>query len=128
ELLVRPVFSEPLYVALPKNHALIHAETLTVKQLANEEFVFFPRHLASGLFDRMVSLCISAGFSPQIHHTARHQSTILQMVAMGLGVTIVPRSLQSVYRSNVVFRAISGSKAEVVLALIWKASPSEIVK
>lgn len=128
ELRVRPVFREPLYAVLPKNHSLAQMKSLTVSDLMKEDFVFFPRHLAPGLFDRMVALCMSAGFSPRIHHTARHQSTILQMVAMGLGVTMVPGSLQKVYRNNVCFREITGNRGEVELALIWKASPSEIVR
>src|SRR5690606_6209111 len=67
-LLSRPVFSEPLYAVLPKNHEVAHIQPLTVSHLSGDDFVYFPRHLASGLFDRMVSLCIGAGFSPKIRH------------------------------------------------------------
>lgn len=125
DLRTRQVLREPFYAAVPSGHRLTGRKAIAVADLASEEFVFFPRSLASGLFDKMVSLCVSAGFSPKIHHTARHQSTILQMVAMGLGVTIVPRSLQRIYKGSAVFLPFSGAPHYLELSLIWQDGTAE---
>lgn len=122
DLRTRQILREPFYAAVPSQHPLASREAVPVAELANEEFVFFPRTLASGLFDKMVSLCMNAGFSPKIHHTARHQSTMLQMVAMGLGVTIVPRSLQRIYKGSAVFLPLTGTPHYLELSLIWRES------
>ncbi|MGF2236478.1 LysR family transcriptional regulator [Bordetella pertussis] len=122
DLRTRQILREPFYAAVPSQHPLASREAVPVAELASEEFVFFPRTLASGLFDKMVSLCMNAGFSPKIHHTARHQSTMLQMVAMGLGVTIVPRSLQRIYKGSAVFLPLTGTPHYLELSLIWRES------
>lgn len=126
-LLTHQVFREEFCAVLPPGHRLASHDTIPLESLANDEFVFFPRTLASGLFDKMVSLCMKAGFSPQIHHTARHQATILRMVTMGLGVTVVPGSLQQIYRGDATFCRLSGAPEYVEMCVVWRAGEPSVL-
>jgi len=126
-LLTYVVLKEPFSAVVPGQHRLALNSSVRVEELAREEFVFFPRSLASGLFDKVVSLCMEAGFSPHIAHTARHQSSILQMVTLGLGITIVPQSLKRIYNGNAVFLPLEDAAQHLELSLAWKAHENSLL-
>ncbi|MEZ2278761.1 MAG: LysR substrate-binding domain-containing protein [Microcoleus sp.] len=71
------VFREPLIVALPQTHQLADRAQVELRQLSAEPFILFPRSLAPGLYDRIISFCQQAGFSPIAAQEAIQMQTIL---------------------------------------------------
>ena len=68
-------------------HALaVRAAPISVKRLAGEELVMFPREIAPALFDEILGFCRSGGFSPRITQEARQTQTIISLVSAGLGI------------------------------------------
>jgi|SRR6516165_2156243 len=66
------IWAEPLVAAIPRKHALaVRAAPISVKRLAGEELVMFPREIAPALFDEILGFCRSGGFSPRITQEAR---------------------------------------------------------
>jgi DNA-binding transcriptional LysR family regulator len=120
ELRERLVLREKFVVALPKAHPLAKKNTVAVNSLANESFVLFPQSSGPGLYQQLVSLCQQAGFSP--HHTqqASQIPTIISLVAAGLGVAIVPESVQSVRWNGVVYRPLRNAKVDTAIVLAWR--------
>lgn len=112
------LFDEDMLVALPEGHALTHARTLPLTRLSNEDFVLFPREIGSGLYDEILTACRRAGFSPRIRHEIRQVTSIANLVAADLGVSLVPASMQQVLSNGVVYRSIEGDapKARMCLA------------
>jgi len=55
-----------------------------------------------------VSACTAAGFSPRVGQEAPRIVSTLNLVAAGLGISIVPDSLQRMRMDGVVFRRIAG--------------------
>ena len=47
-----------------------------------------------GLYDAILVACREAGFSPQVVQEAPRMTATLSLVAAGLGVSIVPASMQ----------------------------------
>jgi DNA-binding transcriptional LysR family regulator len=105
---VTPVLEDPVGIALPSEHRLAGADVVVLADLARDAFVLFPRELEPQTYDRYVDACVRAGFAPRVAHEATGLQTILALVAAGLGVAFVARSVaRNLTRSGVVFRPLA---------------------
>lgn len=114
------IFQESLMVALPDTHLLANNSNVSLRSLKNEPFILFPRLLAPGLYDLIISLCQQAGFSPNVTQEAIQMQTIVSLVAGGLGIAIVPESLQNLQRTGVVYKIIQEPTPKTAIAIIWR--------
>ncbi|MBH8576357.1 LysR family transcriptional regulator [Nostocaceae cyanobacterium CENA369] len=114
------IFQESLILALPETHSLANKSYICLRSLANEPFILFPRILAPGLYDLIISLCQQAGFSPTVTQEAIQMQTIVSLVAAEMGVAIVPASLQNLQRTGVVYKTVQESTPKVSIAMIWR--------
>ncbi|GAA6623452.1 LysR family transcriptional regulator [Scytonema sp. NUACC26] len=110
---------EALIAALYQTHPLGQQESIAVQSLANEPFILFPRHLGIGLYDGIMALCEQGNFTPKIAQEAIQMQTIIGLVAAGMGVTIVPSSLQNLQRTSLVYQAIAHQTPLIETALVW---------
>src|SRR5580704_7209653 len=80
--------TEPLYAALSKEHPLASAKSLALKELRGEPFVL----LRDGhcFRDLSINTCTRARFAPNIAFESGQFSSLLGMVAAGVGVSLVP--------------------------------------
>jgi len=125
ELVVRPLLEEDMLVALPVGHSLategagLDSPPLPLASLANETFILYKRPGGPGLYDTIITACRGAGFSPRVGQEAPRIISTLNLVAAGLGLSIVPASLRRLHMDGVVYRRLSGSpglKAPLILA------------
>lgn len=115
-----PVHSENLSLVLPASHRYARNEQVDLRNIANEPMVALSRTHAPTVFDAVIACCAAAGFSPLIKHTARNPFTIFQMVRMGFGVALVPRSYRFGEYPGVVFHDLPPSDlGRIRLELIW---------
>jgi DNA-binding transcriptional LysR family regulator len=119
---VATIFQEPLVVALPETHPLANGASVSLRSLSNELFIFFPRSIAPGLYDQIISLCQQADFSPTVAQEAMQMQTIVSLVAAEMGIAIVPESLQHLQRTGVVYKAIQEPTSKVAIAMIWRCN------
>jgi len=101
---VEPIDREAVIMALPENHPLAGREKLLLNDFQGDDFVIFPRHEGPGLYDRLIGLCLAAGFTPKIAQEVGQMHAIVGLVGAGLGVSLVPESLQTVHARGVVYR------------------------
>jgi len=124
-----PLFEEPLVVALPQPHPLAQQPVVSLQDLAGKPFILFPRPLAPGLYDQIISLCQQGGFSPTIVQEAIQMQTIISLVAADMGLAIVPLSLQNLQRTGVVYRELKEPTPKAAIALLTRQSdPSPTVQ
>ena len=116
----RPISREPFVVALPDTHALAGEPQVTLEALADEPFVLTPRYQGAGLRDKIVAHCRRAGFEPRVVQEAWLMQTTVSLVAGGVGVTMVPASLQNLRRTGVVYKRVEGLPPEVELGVAWR--------
>ncbi|WP_306369380.1 LysR substrate-binding domain-containing protein [Nocardiopsis sp. CC223A] len=110
-----PVLEDPVGVALPSEHPLAGEDTIALADLAEDAFVLFPRELEPQTYDRYTDACVAAGFAPRVAHEATGLQTILALVAAGMGVAFVARSVARGFsRSGVVFRPLTGTAPRLV--------------
>ncbi|MBS62530.1 LysR family transcriptional regulator [Salinisphaera sp.] len=100
---------ESFLCCLPRSHRLASTGPLELTCLADEPFILFPRAVSPHYHDRIVALCVEAGFSPQIRHEARLWQTVVTMVEKGMGIALVPAPLVHAARDAACFRPLAGN-------------------
>jgi LysR family transcriptional regulator, hydrogen peroxide-inducible genes activator len=88
DLKLFPIRTEPLFAVLRRDHPRASAESLALKDLRGESFVM----LRDGHCFRDLSLrtCTRARITPNIAFESGQFSSLLGMVAAGVGVSLVP--------------------------------------
>jgi LysR family transcriptional regulator, hydrogen peroxide-inducible genes activator len=83
-----PIRIEPIFVALPKDHPRAATEPLALKSLRGEPFVM----LRDGhcFRDLSIATCTHARITPHIAFETDQFSSVLGMVAAGVGISLVP--------------------------------------
>jgi DNA-binding transcriptional LysR family regulator len=112
-----PLVEERLVVALPDSHALAARKRVPVAALAGEPFVLVPRQLGTGLYDDVLAVCRAAGFSPNVVQEANEMQTIVSLVSAGIGVSLVPESVETFSPPRVAYRPLTGPNASLEIAL-----------
>jgi DNA-binding transcriptional LysR family regulator len=108
---------EPLLLALPAGHRLAGRESLELGEIAGEPFVIQPRELAATLYDRLVRLAAKAGFHPVIKQQAQQLNGLIALVAAGIGMALVPASMQVVRLAGVSYVPLADPDAYLLLAV-----------
>lgn len=109
---------EPLLLALPSGHRLARRRTLRMGDVAGEPFVAQPRELAATLHDRLTLLASKADFHPSIRQHAQQLNGLLALVAAGIGLALVPASLQAVRLAGVTYVPLEDPDACLLLAMV----------
>jgi LysR family hydrogen peroxide-inducible transcriptional activator len=101
------LYSEPLWVAMSSSHRLAKAEHLTFESLRDENFILMGE--ASTLTLQIQRFCGDHDFEPRISHRCGQLSTAKTLTAMGLGITVLPKSARSsTDPEGLIFRRFTG--------------------
>jgi len=114
-----PLRQDRLAVALEKGHRLSGSAKISLKALADEDFVIFYRHVSPVYFDSLVAACRASGFSPRIVHEVNSVVSQVAFVGCGQGVALVPLALKKLAPANVVVRPLKEELSIVTTAIAW---------
>jgi DNA-binding transcriptional LysR family regulator len=117
ELQLRRLSEDPIVVALHKRHPAAALKEIDLASLKDDPFLLFPREIAPTLYDTIVGACRKAGFEPIIRQFAPHITSIVNLVAAELGVSLVPASMMQLRVMGIVYRQIAGQSPTTRLAL-----------
>jgi DNA-binding transcriptional LysR family regulator len=93
ELAYEPLRREPAVALVSEAHALAGAGRVGLRDLADEEFLLFPRELAPRLYDAMIEMCRRAGFEPRVGNRAFHAAGDTGLLRLAPGVALAPASV-----------------------------------
>src|SRR5262249_8572413 len=102
------VWEDPVVVALPRGHRMTRRRRLDLADLKDEEFVLL-RLDSSGFAKYLHACCLEAGFTPKVSPPGVESQASPSLVPAGLGVALVPGSMQRVHRRGVEYRPLAGS-------------------
>ena len=114
---LEPIIEERLLVALPSGHALESLDRVPLEAIADLPLVFFTRQLVPGFHAQIVELFQRVGAFPKVAQHAVHIQTIVGLVASGIGLAILPESVERVTREGVVYRPLDAQDATSWMAL-----------
>jgi len=105
------VLNEPLMVALPNNHCLAQTDgVIQLSDLEPYEFVLYRRLGGQDLFDNIMASCYQAGFSPHVVQEAPRLTSSLNLIAAGIGLSIVPASIQDFWNKQIIYKLLEAKK------------------
>lgn len=114
------VHAEPLCAVVPSAHRLAQRQAIAVSDLAGEPFITFPATTAPALHELVIGCCRDHGFEPRIRLETHLQQTIVNLVAEGLGVSLVPQSMARMRLAGAEFLPVAGARI-VEQGIIWAA-------
>lgn len=134
--LLRPPVAEPalvvetlrhdrLMVALPHDHALAARKQVRALDLADVDLIVHAADHRSVMYDVVLRLLRDADVDPRIRHEVGETSTLLTLVAGGLGAAVVPEPVTALALEGVVYRPLVRPRASVELAVAHRVDRSE---
>ena len=116
----RTIVRDPLVAVLPSAHPLAGRKQLDLIDLADEPWIMFPREPNDKeIYDRIISLCHRAGFSPRILHEASNTLTRLGLVSAGFGVHLVHLAWNTMPFPGVVYLPVTPTDF-IEIACYWR--------
>ncbi|MCA3184575.1 MAG: LysR family transcriptional regulator, partial [Cupriavidus sp.] len=94
------VMAETLVAAMPVT-APPPTEPFDAAGLARQPLILYPARPRPSYADHVLSLFRAQGLQPRVVHEANELQTALGLVAAGLGITLVPSSVQRLHRDDV---------------------------
>ncbi|BBP65141.1 transcriptional regulator CatR [Pseudomonas sp. Cab53] len=98
----RVLTEDRLVVALPAGHPLI-GQPVTLDQLVTEPFVLYPGNPRPSYADHVMGLFKARGLSINVAQWTNELQTAIGLVGAGMGITLVPASVQVLHRDDIGF-------------------------
>ncbi len=99
------LLSDPLHLALPREHRLARHSSIRLEELSEEAWVQTSGSSPCAL--HVVRSCLAAGFDPRVAFESDDYQTVQGLVAAGVGVALIPQLALSVVREDIVIRALA---------------------
>lgn len=128
EILVSEVCSEEyLILVLHEDHPLVSLPNISIKSLIDEPFILFPRHFGTNFYDLIISYFWEHGVSLNIVQEAIQMQTIVNLVAAGMGISVVPSSVESYKKSGVIYKEIQENTPKINLYAGWRLDEKSVL-
>lgn len=125
KLKLHSLFFDPFTVVLPSAKKNFTDQEALADFIKESPFIFFNKEYAPHYYDKLVEICERLGFKPNIIHEANNVHSIVQLVEAGLGVSILPSSLEQQYAHlNVSFFKLNDIPIATEVVLAYKKSNS----
>ncbi|MDR3518378.1 MAG: LysR family transcriptional regulator [Azospirillaceae bacterium] len=115
------VFSNRLLLAVPATSPYAEAPPQRLKTLRDEPFIWFPRDRAPGYYDFLIHQCHAAGFTPNLVQSAADVSTILGLVAAGMGYSLVSEASKFNGPAQAILHSHPELSATYDVELVWRS-------
>ncbi|MDA3131209.1 LysR family transcriptional regulator [Atlantibacter subterranea] len=113
------ILREPLMAMVHRENPLAARPTISLRELADQPFVFFDPHVGTGLYDDILGLLHRYDVQPLIAQEVGEAMTIIGLVAAGLGVSILPASFQRIQLNEMRWLPITEADAVSEMWLVW---------
>jgi DNA-binding transcriptional LysR family regulator len=128
ELRTQVVLRERTHVALPAAHELTRLRRVPLHRVAGEPLVLFPRAQAPGFHDLLIASLAATGTTPDVVQYAPEMTTIIGLVAAGLGCSLVPASVARLGLDGVSYRPVPGAPWSELTAITRAGDESPLVR
>ncbi|MFF3641276.1 LysR substrate-binding domain-containing protein [Streptomyces sp. NPDC002564] len=119
DLVAAPLLEDPLLLALPAHHPLAQRAEVTPADLDGQPWIAVEDAGDPAWRDAFVGACVTSGFTPDIRLDAAEPLTALGLVASGLGLALIQRSMVRGTTEGVAVRELPWHEASVQLWAAW---------
>ncbi|WP_141014717.1 LysR family transcriptional regulator [Nocardioides sambongensis] len=122
---VRDLREERLMLAVPSDHPLAGRRQVRVDDLAGVDLIVHSAARRSTMYDVVRGLLADAGVTPRIRHEVGETSTLVTLVAGGLGVAVVPEPVSALAIDGVAYLPLVRPVRTIGLALAHRSERTE---
>lgn len=121
DIIAVPFAQAPLYAALPENHPAVKNETLGLRDLANDEWILFPKRLHPIVYDAIMASARRDGITPKCTHDVVTAEQAIHLVSeqVGIGIVTKPNAFDS-RPKNVVLKPFSDNSLRFETCVIMR--------
>ena len=121
ELAQRVLSGENLVLALPEGHRAAGSVEISLHDLRDEPFILPEQHDVPGIHAAITATFTDAGVAPRtVQRGVWLMQTVLGLVAAGIGLALVPASVETVLRSGVALLPLRDSHHRLKMAAVWR--------
>lgn len=129
-LVFETLLSEPALLALPVDHELAQRQgprsTVPLAALQGQRLILVRRPGAPGLYANLLALLQQRGVEVEVVAEVERMITNLNLVAAGVGLSLVPASMRGLHPESVAFRRLApGDAVEAPLTLALRADEQQ---
>lgn len=115
------VVSEPFCAVVPAKHPAAERTSIKLAELAQEDFVFYPKHRSPAFYNQLMTMCSTRGFLPRTVVEANTMYTAIGLVGTGAGIALVPQSVSCIAIPSVRYVPLSDHDEAATLTLVHSA-------
>ena len=104
---------------MPAAHPLSGAP-IHIADLRDQPLILYPKHAGIGLYWKVQELCSKGGFRPHMVQEALDASTIVDLVAAGVCIAVVPSGTEFIKLEGVVYQRLLERTAVSALHLVYR--------
>lgn len=90
----------PLFAALPENHPAADRDRLELQDLAEDEWILFPKRLHPVFYDTIMEVARRDGITPRCPHVAVTAEQAVQLVSEQIGIGIISKPHPFAFRTK----------------------------
>jgi DNA-binding transcriptional LysR family regulator len=134
-LLFETLLREPVLVAMPSDHRFAvtrknkekASRPLPLARLCEEGIILVRRPGAPGLYAELLALCHAKGLRPRVVAEVDRMMTNLNLVAAGVGLSVVPASMTGVHAHAIAYaRLADGGQLDAPLTLVSRVEEDNL--
>jgi DNA-binding transcriptional LysR family regulator len=120
QLKAHRISAERIVLAIPQSHPLVKRKRVKLVDLKGEPCVWLPRAVAPLYYDRVLSACHAVGLTLNIVQEGNNDTTMLSLVAGGIGLSFTIKSADRRKPDSVVLKEVEDLRLTVELSAIWR--------
>ncbi|MBG7699371.1 MULTISPECIES: LysR substrate-binding domain-containing protein [Streptomyces] len=113
------LLEDPLMLALPHGHPLAAREAITAADLDGQPWIAVADSQHPAWRDVFIAACAASGFTPDVRLDAAEPQTALGLVASGLGLALIQKSMLRGAGESITVRELPWHEASVRLWAAW---------
>lgn len=111
---------EPIYIALPEGHALAERSNLTWEEVRDAHFLVSATEPGPEIHEYLIRRLAGLGRRPLVTRHRVGREGIMNLVGLGLGVSLVAEHWCGVSYPGVIFRPVGDEDERVHFSLVWR--------
>src|SRR5260370_40793313 len=116
---VAQLWTEQIFVALPQGHKLCDCDEITWESLRHEKVILCQSELGGAIHDRLITRLAQFGYSPWVERLDVGREALMNLVALGLGVSFTSASTAATQFPEEPFRPIADDAARIPFSAVW---------
>lgn len=121
--------NEQAFLAVSRDHPKAGKKIINAQEIADEKIIMLSEDCGQLNFEHMISTCKKDGYLPNITERVSSIDTLILMIELNRGVSILPRSMIHNSNDKIALIEIANTHHSFVIDMYWRKSvKSEYVK